>query len=152
VFRLLVGQASLLRDGAELQSWGVGDTLGAAARARGVDARDVRQAEQGLELVVSRYIGELPFVFLPLAELTGMTRAFVERNAIALLSNFERPAVDPPSLSWLGAHSSRERVRNSGLWNNRHVDETHAPEFLEELERRVKAVRREAPPKASRLS
>ena len=58
---------------------------------------------------------------------------YIERNAIALLSNYERPQLDPPSKSWLGHHSNRERVRTSGLWNQNHVVETYDPAFLELL-------------------
>jgi hypothetical protein len=31
-------------------------------------------------------------------------------------------------------YSDRERVRQSGLWNNRHVDETYDPRFLDVFE------------------
>ncbi len=57
-------------------------------------------------------------------------RKLVERNAIALLSNFQREAIDPPSASWLGLHSYERKVRESGLWNIDHVNETFSPEFL----------------------
>ena len=29
-------------------------------------------------------------------------RGYIERNAIALLSNYGKPAIDPPSPGWLG--------------------------------------------------
>jgi len=57
-------------------------------------------------------------------------RGVIERNSIALLSNYNRIALDAPSSQWLGAHCNRERVRTSGLWNNNHVDETYAADFL----------------------
>jgi len=58
-------------------------------------------------------------------------RAVIERNAIALLSNHERAAVDPPSPGWLGHSSDRPLVRRSGLWNQRHVEEAYDPTFLD---------------------
>jgi hypothetical protein len=42
-------------------------------------------------------------------------RGYIERNSIALLSNFERVPLDPPSPSWLGLHSDRERISSTPL-------------------------------------
>ena len=63
-------------------------------------------------------------------------RGVIERNAIALLSNYNSPAqpLDPPSLTWLGLHADRGSVRLSGLWNVNHVTETYDPIFLDLLE------------------
>ena len=61
-------------------------------------------------------------------------RGVIERNAIALLSNHGRTPLDPPSPGWLGYGSDRPLVRGSGLWNQRHVEETHDPAFLGTLE------------------
>jgi hypothetical protein len=44
------------------------------------------------------------------------------------------PVIDPPSPSWLGLCSGRDKVRRSGLWNQRHVDENYVPNFLDVLE------------------
>jgi hypothetical protein len=64
-------------------------------------------------------------------------RGYVERNAIALLSNFSREVIDPPSKDWLGHLCDRERVRKSGLWNSNHVDERYNPAFLDTMEHLV---------------
>lgn len=61
-------------------------------------------------------------------------RGYIERNVVALLSSYRRPELDPSSESWLGRHSNSERVRSSGLWNSRHVDEPYEPSFLGRLE------------------
>lgn len=89
---------------------------------------------------VSNYIGNMPFLWLPIDDLPGpdSLRGYIERNAIGLLSNFNQEFVDPPSNTWLGRDSGRERVRQSGLWNNNHVDEGYDASFLEQLERLVK--------------
>ena len=76
-----------------------------------------------------------------LANLDFLLEEF-ERNAIALLSNCGKPALDPPSGDWLGHHSDRERVRASGLWNQNHVEETCDPGFLDVLHRLVLDMRR----------
>lgn len=52
---------------------------------------------------------------------------------IALLSNFGKESIDPPSTAWLGSYSGRERVRTSGLWNNDHVEKQYDPAFLDVL-------------------
>jgi hypothetical protein len=41
--------------------------------------------------------------------------------------------VDASSSAWLGRVCDRERVRDSGLWNNRHVDKDYDPAFLDKL-------------------
>ena len=73
-------------------------------------------------------------------------RGYIERNAIALLSNYcECPtgcqcpiayhfAIDLPSKSWLGYHCVRKKVRRSGLWNQKHVDDIYDSRFLDTLE------------------
>jgi hypothetical protein len=60
-------------------------------------------------------------------------------NSIALLSNLEKEPLYPPSASWLGSGCDRgkARVRDSGLWNQNHVDETYDENFLNQFERMV---------------
>ena len=89
---------------------------------------------------MSQRLGEMTLLFLPIADAPGpdSERGFVERNSIALLSAYAKPSTDVPSPDWLGHHSTRERVRRSGLWNNNHVDAEVDPRFLEVLRRLVK--------------
>ena len=68
-------------------------------------------------------------------------RGYIERNAIALLSNYGKATLDPASRDWLGHFSDRERVRNSGLWNQNHVDEPFDAAFLDTLDDLVSAAR-----------
>jgi hypothetical protein len=95
----------------------------------------VRLAEAPLEREVSAYIGQMPFLWInvPDAPSRKSDRACLELNCIALLSNFERPSIDPPSPNWLGLQSSKSTIRESGLWNTNHVEKYHAPAFLERL-------------------
>jgi hypothetical protein len=65
-------------------------------------------------------------------------RGIIERNAIALLSNYGKGASDPPSATWLGNYSDRDRVRRSGLWNNNHVDEVYDPKFIAMIEKHAR--------------
>lgn len=64
-------------------------------------------------------------------------RGYIERNAIGLLSDFDGEPHDPPSRGWLGSHCTRLKARQSGLWNQQHVEESYAPAFLEVLDRLV---------------
>lgn len=117
IFRLHVGQCLLARDGDPhgiIGSWG---NKSSAARA-------VRNAEHEHEAAVSTYIGRMPFLWLPVPDEPGplSDRAVIEAGAIALLSRRSNPDADPPSAEWLGRWSSRDTVRESGLWNVRHVD------------------------------
>jgi hypothetical protein len=81
----------------------------------------------------------MPFLWLAVEDAPGpeSLRGYIERNAIALLSNYKRPALDPASAAWLGHSCDRERVRASGLWNSNHVEESYDPAFLETLSKLV---------------
>jgi hypothetical protein len=141
IFRLLVGAALKQRDAMDrLESWGVGSDPGVAARKLGIDRSTLKVLEYSLEQMVSRYIGAMPFLYLSVDDAPGAEslRGQIEKNSIALLSNFERSSLDPPSLSWLGQFSDRPRVRESGLWNNNHVDQTYDSQFLVDLERLIR--------------
>jgi hypothetical protein len=133
IFRSLVGEA-LKGEGQNMEpeSWGIGSDPGKGAAKLGVSHPDIIDRERELEVRVSRYIGGMPFVWLPIEDEPGpkSSRGYIERNTIALLSNYAGNAVDSPSANWLGRFSSRERVRQSGLWNNNHVDEKHEIDFL----------------------
>ena len=129
IFRLIVGTAVISRDGQKFPTWGEGSSAG----------KDIRAAELELEQAVSQVIRKMPFLWLAIDDKAGpdSMRGKIERNSIGLLSNFNKPPLDPPSPQWLGHHCDRERVRASGLWNQNHVDESHDPDFLEDLERLV---------------
>ena len=140
IFRLLVGIALARKQGITLPtSWGVGGDPGAATRRLGLERADVKSAEADLEMRVSRYIGDMPFLWLGVEDEPGPAsqRGLIERNAIALLSGYRDPALDLASGDWLGRSSDRERVRGSGLWNNNHVDEAYDTSFLDVLARRI---------------
>jgi hypothetical protein len=99
-----------------------------------------RLAEQAAELAVSGVIRRMPFLFLPVGDAAGPSseRGYIERNAIALLSHPITRSLDPPSSAWLGRHARAPEVRQSGLWNVRHVSETMDPEFSKRLWQRVR--------------
>jgi hypothetical protein len=129
IFRLIVGTSLITRDSYSYPTWGNKSSA----------PREVRNLEHPHECAVSKIIGAMPFLWLSIDDAPGpeSLRGYVERDAIALLSNYQRPALDPPSNNWLGQFCDRERVRLSGLWNSNHVDETYDPAFLDRFDRLV---------------
>lgn len=130
VFRKRVGEAIIERDGLqdEYPEWGVGSSAG----------REQRLAESELERHVSDYIRGLPFLWVNVDDEPGpdSKRAYLEQNAIALLSNYDTESVDPRE-DWLGQHSRSVKIRESGLWNVNHVDEEYDTTFLDVLRAQI---------------
>lgn len=127
IFRGLAGHALMNRASATtVTSWRQGSSA----------PREVRLLERELEGKVSDYLGAMTLLFLPILDPSGpeSQRGFIERNSIALLSNFLESTSDQPSPEWLGRWSGHERVRRSGLWNNNHADEQYDPDFLKIFE------------------
>lgn len=136
VFRLLVGRALINKESIKCETWESKTT----PSPRGV--------EQGVEIRVSETIGRMPFLWLEVddaydIEAGAKLRSYIESNTITLLSNFctNKLKNDAPSAGWLGYHCTdtkgnlNKRVRESGLWNQDHVDsDRYCPEFLDRLE------------------
>ena len=121
VFRVLVGNALAKRNNLPLWS------------------KCNKTEEKHLGSLVSRHICAMPFLWLNVGDTPGpkSRRAFIECNAIALLSDYDKPPIDPASTNWLGLSSPSSKVRGSGLWNQEHVDRDYDPSFLEEMEKRI---------------
>ena len=137
IFRLLLGD-SLKGSGLHLGaiSWDIANDASKAAAQLGIAVEDVKLCESPIEASVSKHIRSLPFLWLGINDEAGPSsdRGVIERNSIALLSNYGKAILDMPSAQWLGNHCTRERVRLSGLWNNNHVDGKYDPAFLTVLE------------------
>lgn len=131
IFRLLIG--TTIVDTITCPSWGKG--IAASA--------DVRQAESRHEVAVSAVICDMPFLFLEIDDAPGPAslRGVIERNAISLLSNWRREPLDAPSSTWRGYRCDREKVKQSGLWNQNHVQDSHASEFLNTFETLINKMR-----------
>lgn len=103
--------------------------------------REVRDKEHPYEVEVSKTISRMPFLWLAVGDAAGPSslRGFIERNSIALLSNYsagENP-IDPPSTLWLGKFTRHEAITRSGLWNVNHVMEKYNPSILQVLEQLI---------------
>lgn len=127
VFRNHVGEALINkqnRRGPETSTWGRDHNI----------TPENKILEYPLEREVSQHIRSMPFVWLAVDDLPGpeSMRGYIERNAIALLSNFNRQnnPIDPPSETWLGNWAARSFIRESGLWNVNHVAEAYDPKLL----------------------
>lgn len=130
IFRLHVGTALLARDRIKLKWWGVGSSRPPAVR----NSRAARAAEAAHEKRVSEHIGAMPVLWVNVPDEPDRQsdRAYIERNAIALLSNQLDP-IDGASRKWLGSFSPRSEIRESALWNLNHVREDYDLQFLGRL-------------------
>jgi len=135
VYRKRVGEAMLEKHGLhdDYPNWN--------ERWSGIDRErdEVRDEEYILERRVSTYIRDQPFLWVNVNDdpSSDSDRAIIEQNAIALLSNLGKESFDNRSNHWLGKHSPREEIRESGLWNIKHVDEAYNPDFLSLLEKQI---------------
>jgi len=127
VFRKRVGEAMIERHDlhAEYPHWGHGSSAG----------RERRLDELDLEQRVSDYIRDLPFLWVKVDDEPGpeSDRAYIERNTIALTSNYAKKSIDSRDAEWLGKASPCEEICQSGLWNVNHVGEEYDLEFLDRL-------------------
>jgi hypothetical protein len=110
-----------------------------ASAALGAARAVLAAAEAPVERAVSSYITAMPCLWLEIDDKPGprSLRGAIERNAIALLSNYRRAPLDPASPIWLGQFSDRPLVSESGLWNQRHIEERHDAIFLDSFERMI---------------
>ena len=144
VFRLLVGTALLAKNKQRCDDW---DIKGPRPKGTLIDKSiDKSQVEQ----CVTKALENMRVLCLPIED--EAERNFIEHNTTALLSNYCRcPTdcqcstdcqcltncgcpIDPPSNGWLGYHCTRKKVRRSGLWSQKDVEDIHNPRFLDTLE------------------
>jgi hypothetical protein len=128
IFRLHVGRALIEKHGWHDQypHWGEQNP--------DAETTAVREAEHDLEQRVSEYIRDLPFLFVDVDGEPGpeCDRAEIEANTIAMVSH-HRCSAGPSDLDWLGFHSPKEAVFQSGLWNVRHVADECDPTVVDLL-------------------
>ena len=98
-------------------------------------------AEAALERGVSEFLGRMTVLWLsvPGPASSDSDRAYIERNAIALLT---RNGGAQSSPTWLGRHSGSSTIRVSGVWNVNHVGGPHDSDFLSRFEQYVDQMQR----------
>ena len=134
IFRLHVG-ACLLAADVDLAN----DPAQASWGSKSALDRMLKSGEGDHERRVSSYIGSMPVLWLDIDDEPGprSLRGRVEAGSIALLRNLANPDAGPPSPEWLGLHSTRPAVRESGLWNVNHVNDGLDPGLLTLVEELV---------------
>jgi hypothetical protein len=133
IFRLHIGTALINKYGfKEFSKWGIGSSASSS----------IRDKEYSLEVRVSKKIGSMPFLWLKAEDKSGpdSIRKFIERNSLALLSNYDRQPNDLPSEKWIGKYCSNDRICRSGLWNVDHIDESYNPKFLDAMEQLINSM------------
>jgi hypothetical protein len=89
---------------------GLGSELLASWLNRHHPSPEMAAREAPIEVEVSRYIGDMPFLWLSVPERSD--RDSIERNSIALLSR-RAGGLDNPSADWLGHDAERKEIRAS---------------------------------------
>jgi len=82
----------------------------------------------------------MPFLWVEVYDPPGpdSSRNYIEKNTIALLSNFRKSeCIDLASPNWLGNYVWNEKIRLSGLWNVNNVDKKYDPNYLHVLQKFV---------------
>ena len=135
IFRLRVGEALIHKQGMkDYPTWGKGSS----------GTKEIRLKEHSLEKQVSHVIRKMPFLWLAVDDTPSKAsmRGYIERHAIALLSNYNQNGypIDSHSEGWLGKYSSRPEIQNSGLWNSNYIDESYDAEFLRLMESLLKNI------------
>ncbi len=83
---------------------------------------------------ISKYIGRMPFLWVNVdGDDSHLLRTRLERNAIALLSNWNNHGLDRHSPSWLGLCSGKTEIKSSGLWNVQHAKSGYKRSFLDDF-------------------
>lgn len=132
IFRLIVGTSLSAMHGQFSPTWN-----------RAKVTTEERILERRLEIAVSKVIGNMSVLWLPIGDEPGPNsmRGYIEQNTIALLSNFKKHPIDASSGNWLGGHCDRTKVRESDLWNSNHVDDAYQPSYLRKLAHLVDQVK-----------
>jgi len=131
VFRELIGYSLISKNKLDMKYWG--------NRAEKSN-KPILQSEEELEKEVSCYLKNMSFTILevPGPASKDNDRAFIERNSIALLSNYNREIIDPASQTWLAKSCGKEKIIKSGLWNSNYVDiDLINPHFIDKMEHYV---------------
>lgn len=125
IFRWHVGNAIIKKGGLVCDTWEMRKNFD----------KDVRESERYIEQLVSAYIGQLGVVVLEVDDLPDATsnRAFIEKNAIALISSINS-SISFSTVDWLGNYSSRNEIIDSCLWNVDYTDSGYDDTFIKTFE------------------
>lgn len=134
IFRKHVGRAIIEDEGLEEKypNWGtphrnLPDEL---------STPELRAQEHSLELRVSEYIRDLPFLVIDIPGDPGpdCDRARIEKNLIALVAHARRTTPALKKDGWVGHCSPHAEVAKTGLWNIDHVNAFYTGSIMTELD------------------
>ena len=145
IFRLHVGAALKAKSPNKwsVPTWGVGQ----------IAPTETQRKEHKLEEEVSKIIGNMRVLWLDIPDEPGpqSDRAFLERNAIGLLSRAFVLA-GRRTKSWLGTHSPNLNISLSGLWNLNYLNVLPHEEFTDVFSTYVRATLGTIPSPAKSLA
>lgn len=118
-YQQVVGEAIIKSRNLDIPSWGSKKELATRKKAAlflGIPKQEINSKEYSIDVEVSEYIQSMSVLYVSVNDLKK--RRMIERNAIALLSNYcpNIDQLDRHSRGWVGCHSGREKLCNSGLW------------------------------------
>jgi len=92
----------------------------------------VRKLEHPLEVRVSEVISRMEVLMISFEDndIEKQALRYIQKNAVALLSNWQKEVLDPPSPDWMGKFCSNVLVRDSGLWNTNGVMQRYDSSFI----------------------
>ncbi|MDE2725627.1 MAG: hypothetical protein OXI59_19830 [Gemmatimonadota bacterium] len=98
-----------------------------------------RDERDELERCITRYIGEMPFLWVKIGGADGhRERRDLERSSIKLLSARGIEGASESWCKWLGMSSNKVEIRSSGLWNVQHTKRRdYQSGFLDTLKSRI---------------
>ena len=122
VFRHHVGLALIRRHGLSLLGHTTEETAGkwASLKTSEPSNESERNFERDVEDQVTQTISAMSVAWR-VVNSDRSDRQWLEENLIRLFSNY-RGGADPASTGWLGSFHRDERIRQSGLWNVKHVE------------------------------
>jgi hypothetical protein len=113
----------MAQSGKRMRSWRMRSLSEASTRLR-QDLERIRARESVLEEAVSARLATMSVLAIPTPSMPAddlspiQTARAIEVASLSLLSRMAGPQRDAPSANWLGRSSSRQKVRDSGLWNS----------------------------------
>ncbi len=136
IFRKHIGRALLnSQKDPFLENWEI-DLTTKEARIKYLSQIDLKK-KQEIEETVSQYIqNSISFAILPFTD--NSDRQSFERKIIATVNQCKYCL---PSRNWLGLHSPNNKIRESGLWNIKHLNDSALDEIdLNKIEGLLKTV------------
>jgi len=134
IFRQHVGRSIIESEGLqdEYPHWGTAHR----SLPDDLETTALREQEHPLELRVSEYVRDIPFLVIDIPGGPGpdCSRAMIEKNLIALTAHARRTTPGLIRDGWIGRESPRGTIAHSGLWNLDHVNAFYSDSIITDVE------------------